>query len=116
MRPECCPWTGRPRTGRAWVAYPGVVTEWVVLLRGVNVGGITVRSTDLRETLEALGLGEVRTVLASGNATFTARGGVGERSRLKARLAGALRDRFHYAAWLLRSETRRGGKERGRTC
>lgn len=82
-------------------AYPGVVTEWVVLLRGVNVGGITVRSTDLRETLEALGLGEVRTVLASGNATFTARGGVGERSRLKARLEGALRDRFQYDAWVL---------------
>lgn len=90
--------------GRAVVRatpYAGDMTEWVVLLRGVNVGGITVRSADLRETLEALGLGDVRTVLASGNAAFSASGGRGERSRLKARIEGALRDRFEYDAWVL---------------
>ena len=45
----------------------------VLLLRGVNVGGVTVRSADLREVLGEAGLGEVRTVLASGNAIVDAR-------------------------------------------
>lgn len=39
-----------------------------LLLRGVNVGGVTVRSADLRSVLEDAGFGDVRTVLASGNA------------------------------------------------
>jgi uncharacterized protein (DUF1697 family) len=43
-----------------------------LLLRGVNVGGVAVRSADLRAVLEEAGLGEVRTVLASGNAVVTA--------------------------------------------
>lgn len=43
-------------------------TRYAVLLRGVNVGGVTVRSADLRAALEEAGFGEVRTVLASGNA------------------------------------------------
>ncbi|QCR19387.1 DUF1697 domain-containing protein [Agrococcus sp. SGAir0287] len=45
----------------------------VLLLRGVNVGGVTVRSADLRALLGDAGLGEVRTVLASGNAIVDAR-------------------------------------------
>lgn len=44
----------------------------VLLLRGVNVGGVTVRSADLRALLADAGLGEVRTVLASGNAIVDA--------------------------------------------
>lgn len=44
----------------------------VLLLRGVNVGGVTVRSVDLRALLADAGLGEVRTVLASGNAIVDA--------------------------------------------
>ena len=43
-----------------------------LLLRGVNVGGVTVRSTDLRALLAGAGLGDVATVLASGNAVVTA--------------------------------------------
>lgn len=44
----------------------------VLLLRGVNVGGVTVRSADLRALLADAGLGTVRTVLASGNAIVDA--------------------------------------------
>lgn len=44
----------------------------VLLLRGVNVGGVTVRSAELRTLLADAGLGEVRTVLASGNAVVDA--------------------------------------------
>lgn len=43
-----------------------------LLLRGVNVGGVTVRSADLRAALTDAGLGDVVTVLASGNAVVTA--------------------------------------------
>ncbi|MGM1030007.1 MAG: DUF1697 domain-containing protein [Actinomycetota bacterium] len=43
-----------------------------LLLRGVNVGGVTVRSADLRSVLTDAGLGDVVTVLASGNAVVTA--------------------------------------------
>ncbi|MGY3129116.1 uncharacterized protein (DUF1697 family) [Agrococcus sp. UYP33] len=43
-----------------------------LLLRGVNVGGVTVRSADLRALLAEAGLDDVATVLASGNAVVTA--------------------------------------------
>ena len=74
------------------------MTEWVALLRGVNVGGITVRSADLRDVLAGLGLTDVRTILASGNATFTADD---SRAHVKMRIEQALRDRFAYEAWVL---------------
>lgn len=47
-------------------------TRYAVLLRGVNVGGVTVRSADLRAGLEEAGFDDVRTVLASGNALVSA--------------------------------------------
>ena len=74
------------------------MTEWVALLRGVNVGGITIRSAELRDVLSGLGLAEVRTVLASGNAAFAS-----ERSRddLKPAIEGALGERFGYDAWIV---------------
>ncbi|MHB8465324.1 MAG: DUF1697 domain-containing protein [Acidimicrobiales bacterium] len=46
-------------------------TTWIALLRGINVGGKRkLAMADLRLVLESLGLGEVRTVLQSGNALF----------------------------------------------
>ncbi len=45
-------------------------SRWVALLRGVNVGGITVRSADLAQVFAELGFASVRTVLASGNVVF----------------------------------------------
>jgi uncharacterized protein (DUF1697 family) len=44
--------------------------HWVALLRGVNVGGRTIKMADLREELGDLGLTNVVTVLQSGNVTF----------------------------------------------
>jgi uncharacterized protein (DUF1697 family) len=44
----------------------------VVLLRGVNVGGVRFAMADLRAALEDAGFFEVRTVLASGNVLLTA--------------------------------------------
>jgi uncharacterized protein (DUF1697 family) len=74
------------------------VTEWVALLRGVNVGGITIRSAELREMLAAMGLDDVRTFLASGNAAFRS---PREREDLKPAIETALRERFGYDAWIV---------------
>ena len=69
--------------------------HWVALLRGVNVGGRTIRMADLREALGELGLTNVVTVLQSGNVTF-------ESPLAGAKLQGAieaeLRQRFGYDA------------------
>ncbi|MDO8382749.1 MAG: DUF1697 domain-containing protein [Microbacterium sp.] len=74
------------------------MTEWVALLRGVNVGGITIRSADLREMLAAMGLEDVRTFLASGNAAFRS---PRERGDLKLAIEAALGERFGYDAWIV---------------
>jgi len=71
---------------------------WIALLRGVNVGGITIRSAELRELFDALGFADVLTVLASGNVRFTA---AGERGTLKERIEAALEERFGYDAWIV---------------
>ncbi|MHB1008662.1 MAG: DUF1697 domain-containing protein [Propionibacteriaceae bacterium] len=43
--------------------------RYAIFLRGVNVGGIKVPSADLKRVLGDLGLGEVKTYVASGNVT-----------------------------------------------
>src|SRR5205814_5223382 len=42
-------------------------------LRAINVGGHTVKMPVLRDAFEAMGLGDVKTFIASGNVAFTAR-------------------------------------------
>ena len=74
------------------------MTVWVALLRGVNVGGITVRSADLRELFESEGHTEVRTVLASGNVVFSSDKSA---TSLKPAIEKALRERFGYDAWIV---------------
>ncbi|QIG40682.1 DUF1697 domain-containing protein [Microbacterium sp. 4R-513] len=77
------------------------MTSWVALLRGVNVGGITIRSADLAQVFRDLGFGAVRTVLASGNVAFEADAAARARGHLKSSIEQALRDRFGYDAWIL---------------
>lgn len=77
------------------------MTSWVALLRGVNVGGVTVRNADLASVFTELGFGSVRTVLASGNVVFETDAAASDRAKLKASIEGALRDRFSYDAWIL---------------
>lgn len=74
------------------------MTEWVALLRGVNVGGVTIRSAELREVLSSMGLADVRTFLASGNASFRSPRG---REELKSAIEAALGERFGYDAWIV---------------
>jgi uncharacterized protein (DUF1697 family) len=74
------------------------MTEYVALLRGVNVGKITVKSADLADMARGLGLDDVRTVLATGNLTFTSSA---KAPALKKQVEAALRDRFGYDAWIV---------------
>ena len=70
-----------------------LVSRFVVLLRGVNVGrGNKVPMADFRALLEDLGHRECRTLLNSGNAVFSAAGGLPV--QLAAGIAGALQDKL----------------------
>jgi uncharacterized protein (DUF1697 family) len=77
----------------------------VALLRGVNVGGVTVTSAPLAAVFRDLGFGEVRTVLASGNVVFD--GGGAPPSVLKGTIEKALADAFGYDAWIVLTDQAR---------
>mgnify|MGYP006138439647 CR=1 FL=1 len=47
------------------------MARYAVFLRGVNVGGITIRSAELRQAFESLPVSGVKTLLASGNVVCT---------------------------------------------
>lgn len=46
------------------------MTEYAAFLRGINVGGRTIKMDDLRRCLEKAGLNGARTLLQSGNVVF----------------------------------------------
>ena len=76
------------------------MTRYVALLRGVNVGGTTVKSAALADMARRIGLADVRTVLASGNLLFSAADD--ERpAALESRVEDALRETFGYDAWIV---------------
>jgi uncharacterized protein (DUF1697 family) len=74
--------------------------RWVVLLRGVNVNGVTVKSAPLSACLQRAGFTGVRSVLASGNVTLVA-DDAQDRAAVKARVEAALREAFGYEAWVV---------------
>src|SRR6185437_8748958 len=49
------------------------MTAYVALLRGVNVGGNTLKMSWLREACEEIGLNDVQTYVQSGNLVFSSR-------------------------------------------
>ena len=64
-------------------------TTWVAFLRGINLGRAKrVAMSDLRALLEGLGFADVRTLLQSGNAVFTA--GKGSESSIARRIESQL--------------------------
>ncbi|WP_173924162.1 DUF1697 domain-containing protein [Agromyces sp. Marseille-P2726] len=75
------------------------MTRYIALLRGVNVGGITIRSADLRDLFESLGFDDVRTVLASGNVVFDS--DRTDAAGLKRDIERSLGERFGYEAWIV---------------
>ena len=74
------------------------MSEWVVLLRGINVGGINIKMADLRAALTSAGFTDVRTVLATGNvllhSPLTA-------AAVKAQAENTLAQSFGYQAWVV---------------
>jgi uncharacterized protein (DUF1697 family) len=67
--------------------------RYVALLRGINVGGKTlVKMADLKTSIEALGLENVSTYIASGNVLFES----GERgaAKLERKIERAVEERF----------------------
>jgi uncharacterized protein (DUF1697 family) len=67
--------------------------QYLALLRGINVGGKNlVRMSELREALEAMGLADVQTYIASGNFLF--RAPRQPRAELAKRLEAELSRRF----------------------
>ena len=73
------------------------MTDYVALLRGVNVGGVTIKMADLAEVVRGLGYTNVKTVLASGNVLFTTPDAA---PAAKKTFEAALRERFGYEAWV----------------
>ena len=74
-------------------------TEHIVLLRGINVGGVRMKMVDLRKALEKAGFARVRTVLASGNVVLESADEDAE--RVKAQVEATLREAFGYEAWVV---------------
>lgn len=79
------------------------MTRYVALLRGINVGGITIKMADLRQVFVDLGFDDVRTVLASGNVLFTSDST--DVAALKATIEAGLRKAFGYEAWVFVLDT-----------
>lgn len=74
--------------------------RWAVLLRGVNVGGVTVRSAALSACLQGAGYTGVRSVLASGNVSLLAPADH-DAGRVRSGVEAALRAGFGYEAWVV---------------
>ncbi|OZF44643.1 DUF1697 domain-containing protein [Rhodococcus sp. 14-1411-2a] len=74
------------------------MSEWVVLLRGINVGGINIKMADLREALTSAGFTDVRTVLATGNVLL---GSSLRVDAVKAQAESTLAQAFGYQAWVV---------------
>ncbi|AMM33095.1 pyridoxamine 5-phosphate oxidase [Sinomonas atrocyanea] len=74
------------------------MAEFAVFLRGVNVGGITIRMAELRDALSALPVSGVKTLLASGNAVLSTDL---DGATLKERIEETLRAAFGYDAWVI---------------
>ncbi|MCS5717965.1 DUF1697 domain-containing protein [Herbiconiux sp. CPCC 205763] len=80
------------------------MTRFAALLRGVNVGGITVKSADLAALFRSLGFDAVTTVLASGNVLFETDAPGSDpdaAATLKTTIEKGLRERFGYEAWIV---------------
>ncbi len=68
------------------------MAKYVALLRGINVGGKTIKMDALRKALEAAGYENVSTVLASGNVVFESK--EADRAKLRFQIEQIIKDTF----------------------
>ena len=73
-------------------------TRYAVFLRGVNVGGVTLKMADVATAMRDAGFTDVTTILATGNVVLTA---AGDATAVRAAAEAALRHEFGYEAWVL---------------
>lgn len=71
---------------------------YAAFLRGVNVGGVTLKMADVAKTLEDAGFNAVTTILASGNVVLESGAAP---AAVRTTAERALRERFGYEAWVL---------------
>jgi uncharacterized protein (DUF1697 family) len=75
--------------------------RWAVLLKGLNIGGKRLPMPELKAFLEGLGFADVKTLLASGNAVFTA--DEKDEGKLEAKIEKAAADQLNLKTdWLVR--------------
>jgi len=72
--------------------------SYVILLRGINVGGIRIKMPDLKAAFEGAGCSDVKTYLQSGNVVF---GHASPLAEVKALLEKTLTATFGYEAYVL---------------
>lgn len=74
------------------------MTRYAVFLRGVNVGGVTMKMADVAKSLSGTGFTDIKTILASGNVLLDSDSGTPE---VRTKAEAALRKTFGYEAWVL---------------
>jgi uncharacterized protein (DUF1697 family) len=74
------------------------MTRYAVFLRGVNVGGVTLKMADVAKALSDAGFSDVKTILASGNVLLDSTSSTDE---VRATAQATLRKSFGYDAWVL---------------
>lgn len=74
------------------------MNSYAVFLRGINVGGISIRMTDLKEALKSRNFAGVKTLLASGNVALTSELNA---AAVKTEFEACLRESFGHDAWVV---------------
>lgn len=74
------------------------MTRYAAFLRGVNVGGVTLKMAEVAAVFTAAGFTAVKTVLASGNVLLDSPSSA---AAVRTAAEAALRENFGYDAWVL---------------
>jgi uncharacterized protein (DUF1697 family) len=74
------------------------MAKYAAFLRGVNVGGVNLKMSEVASALTDAGFTEVQTILATGNILLESSAGV---AAVRRKAEAALRERFGYDAWVL---------------
>jgi uncharacterized protein (DUF1697 family) len=72
--------------------------KYIAFLRGINVGNIRIKMTDLKSAFENMGFNEVKTYLQTGNVVFESEKALAD---IKPILEKGLTETFHYEAFVL---------------
>jgi uncharacterized protein (DUF1697 family) len=75
-----------------------LMTKYITFLRGINVGNIRIKMTDLQQAFEQIGCKNVKTYLQTGNVVFESSEGM---MVLKPMIEKTLTETFQYEAYTL---------------